>query len=157
MNFGSGSGWGVGLRFGHGHGRIGLEMGRVPGGVARGLLDTRLERLAEVLDDNVRVAQAVLVLGGKEARHVQVEAHLVLLLLALDQLAAAAGLGHEVLGAECDGAEQEAGDIAWLEGVEARLLNERLPLGIKVLVVDLLLGPGEQLDRRPAQVGDVLA
>ena len=47
---------------------MGLDIGLVPGGVARGLLDARLERLAVVLDDDVRVAQAVLVLGGQEAR-----------------------------------------------------------------------------------------
>ena len=59
---------GVGLRLGQGHGHIELEIGLVPGGVACGLLDARLERLAVVLDDDVRVAQAVLVLGGQEAR-----------------------------------------------------------------------------------------
>ena len=47
--------------------------------------------------------------------------------------------------------------MTWAEGVEARLLGERQPLGHEVLVVDLLLGLGEQVDRRPAQVGDVLA
>ena len=69
MSFGFGfGGGGIGLRLGQGYGHIGLEIGLVPGGVARGFLDTRLERLAVVLDDNVRVAQAVLVLGGQEAR-----------------------------------------------------------------------------------------
>jgi len=117
----------------------------------------RLERLAVVLDDDVRVAQAVLVLGGEEARHVEVEAHLVLLLLPLDELAAAAYLGHVGVRAERDGTEEEARDVPRLEGVQAGLLDELQPLGHKVAAVDLRLGDREQLHGRPAQVGDVLA
>mmetsp|Transcript_211 Transcript_211/g.423 ORF Transcript_211/g.423 Transcript_211/m.423 type:complete len:914 (-) Transcript_211:997-3738(-) len=150
----------------HGDGRRELERlghadvfddGLVPRGVARGVLDARLERLAVVLDDDVRVAQAVLVLGGEEARHVEVEAHLVLLLLPLDELAAAARLGHVGVRTERDGAEEEARDVPRLEKVQAGLLDELQPLGHVVAAVDLRLGECEQLHGRPAQVGDVLA